>query len=123
MKHLHQFMEAGLAQDKQGRGRRRRVLIFLMAFLIFLTLASFLGDRGLPRLYRLYKTRADLEAEIVRLKGVTSALEQEVASLERDPERIERIAREELGLVRPGEVVYQFGRRGPLRQPLSGRRD
>jgi len=40
-------------------------------------------------------------------------LEKEIA-LWRTPEYVERVAREELGLVKPGEVVYQ------LSAPLEG---
>ena len=36
-------------------------------------------------------------------------LTQEVHSLKTDPAYMERIARDKLGLARPGEIVYYYG--------------
>ncbi len=36
------------------------------------------------------------------------ALEREVDALRTDPEAIERVARDELGMIREGELVFQF---------------
>lgn len=55
------------------------------------------------------------EAEVARLERENAALEQRVAQLRRevkalqgDPAAVERAAREELGYVKPGEVVYKL---------------
>ena len=55
------------------------------------------------------KAKAEQYREIARLRQVNRDLTREVQSFTRDPARVEAIAREELGLVKPGEVVYQFG--------------
>lgn len=49
-----------------------------------------------------------LEAGIVSLRQGNRRLRQEVYSLKNDLASIERIAREELGLVKPGETVYEL---------------
>ena len=79
--------------------------------MILLAILSAVGDRGVVRLYRLIRTRADIAHEIARLREVNGHLAEEVRALREDPSRIEGIARDELGLVRPGEIVYDF--RGP----------
>jgi cell division protein FtsB len=56
----------------------------------------------------MHQTRAALEREIVQLTLNNAALAEEVRAFRTDPGRIEAIAREELGLVKPGEVVYEF---------------
>jgi cell division protein FtsB len=43
-------------------------------------------------------------------------LEQEVRELKTDPRKIEKIARDELGLARPGEVIIKIPRSQQLPQ-------
>jgi cell division protein FtsB len=54
------------------------------------------------------RTRAELTREVARLKAANAQLAEEVRTLREDPARIEAIARDELGLVRPGEMTYDF---------------
>ena len=50
-----------------------------------------------------------LEAEIKELEAERARLEEEMRALqEGDPERIERLAREKLHLVKPGETIFRF---------------
>jgi len=86
--------------------RPRLLLVGLL--LLLLAAASLMGDRGLLRLYQLHRTRAVLSQEIERLTAANSVLAEEVRALRTDPGRVEAIAREELGLVKPGEMVFEF---------------
>lgn len=95
--------------------RHRPGLILLLCFLGLLLLLSLLGDRSLLELYQMGRVKAHLEQEIDALKHENALLEQEVEAMRRHPSRIEDIARRDLGLVRPGEIVYQF--RKPERTP------
>jgi cell division protein FtsB len=49
-----------------------------------------------------------LEREILSLRGQTRELARTVDRFRSDPAIIEKIAREELGYVRPGETVLKF---------------
>ena len=91
--------------------RPRRGLILLLCFLGFLLLLSLLGDRNLLELYRMARVKADFEHQIEVLKPENALLRQEVDAMRRFPSRAEEIARRDLGLVRPGEIVYQFRKR------------
>ena len=53
----------------------------------------------------------ELAREIDELRGENARLTAEIAALRSDPAAIERIAREELGLARPGETVFLIRRR------------
>jgi cell division protein FtsB len=86
----------------------RRHLKLLLLILVLLVGASFMGNRGLMRLYHLRRERAELTREIDRLGGTNALLAEQARGLKTDPGRIEAIAREELGLVKPGEQVYEF---------------
>ena len=92
--------------------RRRSPLLsrwgVVALLLLALGAASVLGNRGLVRLYQMHRTRAALHEEIEQLTSANAILAEEVRALRTDPGRIEAIAREELGLVKPGEIVYAF---------------
>ncbi len=64
-----------------------------------------LGGQGLLQERRNRQRVADLQAEVASLYAQSERLDAEVASLKNDPAAAERIAREELNLVRPGDVV------------------
>ena len=57
------------------------------------------------------RTKQDIErvqGEIDRLNKENAELAQEVKSLKSDPHKIESIARDELGLAKPGEVIIKI---------------
>lgn len=95
----------------------RRHLKLLVLFLIVLAAASVMGNRGLMRLYHLQRERAELTREIDKLRATNATLAEEARSLKSDPGGIEAIAREELGLVKPGEIVYEFRPSAPPPAP------
>jgi len=86
------------------RPRLKLAVLLLLA----LVLASLVGNRGLIRLYRMHQAKASFERENAQLTANNAALAEEVRALRTDPGRVEAIAREELGLVKPGELVYEF---------------
>jgi cell division protein FtsB len=65
---------------------------------------------GLPRMRALQKELAAVDAENVELRRDVGKLRGEVRELKDDPAAVERIARDQLGLVRKSEVVFQFGK-------------
>jgi len=96
-----------------------RHLRFAILFLLVLVVASIMGNRSLLRLYQMHRDRVALEREIEQLAAGNAALTDEVRNLRTDPARVEAIAREELGLVKPGELVYEF-RPGSPPLPQAG---
>ena len=69
-----------------------------------------LSPTGLKRLQNLRAEREKADTEISRLSQDVRQLRAEVQNIKRDPGAVERVARDELGLVRKTEVVFQFGK-------------
>jgi cell division protein FtsB len=66
------------------------------------------APQGLPRLRGLEKELADVDEENAALRREIDSLKGRVTRLRDDPGAVERIARDNLGLVRQTEVVFQF---------------
>jgi cell division protein FtsB len=66
------------------------------------------SPQGLPRLRGLEKELGDVDDENAALRRDIDALHGRVSRLRDDPAAVERIARDNLGLVRQTEVVFQF---------------
>ena len=93
----------------EARAVRKRRLVFVALLATLITALSVGGNRSLIRIYQMSKAKAELYRDMARLRQTNQDLSREVQSFTRDPARVEAIAREELGLVKPGEAVYQFG--------------
>jgi cell division protein FtsB len=97
-----------------GQGKHSTVLskaglIFLaLAFLAAIILDAFFSDSGILQLWRLERDYLQLTREIKEIEQTNAELGQEIELLEEHPEAAEDIAREELGLVKPGEDIYLF---------------
>lgn len=112
------------AQEELARARaaRKRRLLFIAMLAILIAALSVGGNRSLVRIYRMNKNKAELHREIERLKQGNQGLTREVQSLTADPGQVESIAREDLGLIKPGEVVYEFGLVRPTPVPRTAPR-
>ena len=78
--------------------------ILLVAFLALVAYVAF-GNRLFYKVWQEEKTLTELEAQVEQLEAETDSLRQVLKRLEGDIDFIEKVAREDLGLVKPGEVV------------------
>ncbi len=92
------------------RGRRQRWLILLLVLVVWVGFSF--ARSGLANL-KLRQEIEALEKRLVVLEMRRQDLEQEIEEW-KSPENVERVAREQLGLVKPGEVVYRVS------EPFSG---
>ena len=67
-----------------------------------------LGAQGAVRVWHMKGEVARLERELVTLRNETDALSASVNRLRSDPDTIERVAREALGMVKPGDRVLKL---------------
>ena len=68
-----------------------------------------LSPTGLPRLHSLEEEKAKVDTQVSKLGDQIRMLRAEVQRIKADPAQVERVARDQLGLVRQTEIVFQFG--------------
>jgi cell division protein FtsB len=87
----------------------RRWPVYLIGFLIvLLSLVTIVGERGALHLWRLRGEKSRLDEQNYRLQKENESLRQRIQSIRNDDAYLEKLAREELNMVRPGEIVYRF---------------
>jgi len=92
--------------------KKRFLLLILIPLFIFGTL-TFFGEKGILHLLRLQKEIAQIKDRNIKLEEENQKLREEVKRLQRDKRYIEEIARKELGMVKEGEIIYQFDTPSP----------
>ena len=86
---------------------RRRVVHLLLVFVtLVLVIDALIGEKGLVQSMRARRQYEEVAASLEALRRENASLRDQVRRLNEDPSTIEGLAREELGLIRPGEVVF-----------------
>jgi cell division protein FtsB len=87
---------------------QRWVVTGLCSLLAALFLFTTFGERGILHIQRLKEEKRELDEKNYLLQKENSVLRERIRRLRHDNLFLEKIAREELGLVRPGEIIYRF---------------
>lgn len=87
---------------------RQNLNWFLALGLALLLLQDVFGTHGLLAMRRAQKEAARVQLEINQINQENRRLQENVKALKTDPAAIERIAREEMGLARPGEYIFKI---------------
>jgi cell division protein FtsB len=112
-------VDAGTQAPPPRRGRRaqtavsapspirRRILNYVLALVtVVLVVDALVGDKGLLETVRARRQYAELVSSLAGLRQQNTQLRDDIRRLKEDPATIESIAREELGLMRPGELLF-----------------
>jgi len=89
--------------------RKRLIITVGCLMMTYLTVSFIFGEMGVVKYYRMRAQYNVLTEDIARLKIDNAKLRKNVYSLKNDPAYVERMARDKLGLARPGEIVYYYG--------------
>jgi cell division protein FtsB len=84
---------------------RRAVNVLLVFATVVLLADALVGERGLVASTRARQQFGDLSSSVERLRRENHALRENARRLREDRTTIEAVARKELGLIRPGEVL------------------
>jgi len=104
---------------KNGVEERLRNLIhrygshMLIIFVVVLVVHDVFGPHGYLVMRRKQQEIQKVNANIERLNKENAALDQNVKDLKSDPQTIRKIAREELGLAKPGEIIIKLPAQTP----------
>jgi cell division protein FtsB len=87
---------------------RRNLSWFLALGLALLLLQDVFGNHGVLAMRRSQLEEREVQQQIDQMNEENRQLEARVKALKTDPQAIERIAREEMGLARPGEYIFKI---------------
>jgi cell division protein FtsB len=88
--------------------RRRQVVWAAVGVALVLAVGSLSAEGGFRRYARLKRDLHALEERNAKLTAENARLKREVQRVRTEPAALERAARENLGLVRPGEIVFNL---------------
>ena len=102
--------------EKAGSLLRQYGGVLLGLLVLVLVVHDIFGAHGYLAMSRTQTEIKKVQTELEQLNKENLQLEQEVRELKTDPHKIEKIARDELGLARPGEVIIKIPRSQQLPQ-------
>jgi cell division protein FtsB len=111
--------------EQLGQFFRRNMYLFLIIGFALLLLQDVFGTHGVLAMRQSQKEAAEIGKDIKRLDDENQRMQARVKGLKSDLATIEKIAREEMRLSRPGEVIFQTQPKpasdleGPVPQPGS----
>jgi cell division protein FtsB len=96
-------------QPVEDPAGKRFVDIAVVAMLLLAAyFAIFGGDYTVFDIGNIETLESERAAELAQTQAEIDSLQSVVAILESDPEAIERVAREDYGMIRDGEILYRF---------------
>lgn len=104
-------MKSNTLKEQLIRERKRRnkfFFLFLVLVLVFLGYNFLCGEMGYFKYLQLKNNEKKLTNEINEISAANNALKYEIELLKKDPAYKEKYAREKFGLIKPGEMVFQF---------------
>ncbi len=93
-------------EERRGTSLRRKLALAAVAFFfLVLLISTIFGKKGLIEIYRVKKNYEGLLQEVQTLEARKIELQKEIEELQKDPQAVEKEAREKLWLVKPEEKV------------------
>jgi cell division protein FtsB len=84
----------------------RSAILVLVLVCVGLVVHEIFGTNGYLALRRQKQQHQALEQQIQQLKQQNDHLQREIKALKTDPQAIEKLAREQMHLAKPGEIIY-----------------
>jgi cell division protein FtsB len=83
---------------------------YLVVFLLFMALLITFGNRGFVDNYLMSKRLTQLKSQTNDITMENNELKKKILLLRNDINYIEAIARNELGMVKKGDIVYRWSK-------------
>jgi cell division protein FtsB len=97
-----------ISPSQAGAYLRKNARQILGLALFALLVHDVFGPHGFIAMRRTQKEIEQIREQIGKMNEENESLTKQVTSLKSDPKSIERIAREEMGLARPGELIFKL---------------
>ena len=88
--------------------RYQKILLLGLGFFLLLVLMAVFHENGILNAYRLEQEQLKMKHENESLRAKNDKFRLEINALKSDPYEIEKIARERLNLIKPGDQVYHI---------------
>ena len=88
--------------------RQQKILLLSLGFFMLLLLMAVFHENGILNAYHSEQKQIKMKQENEVLQAKNNKLRLEVKALKSDPYEIEKIAREKLSLIKPGDQVYRI---------------
>ena len=88
--------------------RYQKILLLSLGLFLLLLLMAVFHENGILNAYQLEQEQHKIKSENENLRTKNEKLRMEIKGLKTDPYEIEKIAREKLHLVKPGDHVYHI---------------
>jgi cell division protein FtsL len=98
---------------------RRNATYVLVLVCIVLLVHEVFGQHGLLGLRQEKKEIESLRQQIQQLQHENEQLDKRIKALQSDPKAIERVAREQMRLARPGEIIYTWPEKDPKKDQAA----
>ena len=86
---------------------RTRLLNYVLGFVtVVLVVDALVGDKGLIDTFRARRQHETIAAALAQKRQENARLREDIRRLKEDPGAIEALARQDLGLMRDGEVLF-----------------
>jgi cell division protein FtsB len=95
----------------------RNGVLVLLLISIALIVHEVFGQNGYLALRRQQKELQTLQQQIQQLKQENEQLDKQIKALKLDPAAVERLAREQMHLAKPGEIIYTLPNKAPESSP------
>ena len=102
---------------------QRNAIYILLLVCIALVVHEIFGQRGFLAMRQQQQEVEALQQQMQRLQQENLELEKQINALRSDPKAIERVAREQMRMARPGEIIYTLPEKDTKSPPPAASSD
>ncbi len=103
-----------IPNETAEKNKWRAVIALGLSLNVYLLFSFFFGEMGLINAAKIKRNYTQVALEVSALQDENAAISHRIEALQNDMGTIERLARKRLGLVKAGELVYEFIEADPL---------
>ena len=96
------------AREPATAGNKNLITIWLLIIVLLMLGYAVFGERGVIRIIKAERQKELLEEQLAVLQQEQQELRGEIEQLKHDKDYWEQLAREKLGMVREGELIYHL---------------